>query len=55
MSNFIRKQSRGVSLPPNCKQKKFLHKLRELTTTINTAIDSLKDKSNAFSQMATNE
>lgn len=55
MSNAIRKHSRGVSLPPNRRQRKFIHKLRELTKKINTAIDSLKDKSNALSQTATNQ
>ena len=55
MSNAIRKHSRGLLLPPNRKQRKFLHKLRELTKKVNKAVDSLTDKSNTLSQMATNE
>jgi hypothetical protein len=55
MSNFIRKQNRSLSLPPNRRQRKFLHKLRQLTNKINGVVSSLKDKSNALSQMAINQ
>lgn len=46
MSNFIRHQSRGVSISPNRKQRKFLYKLRELVNNIEKSYGSLKDKSN---------
>lgn len=54
MSNFIRKQNRGVSLPPNRRQRKFINQLRELIKKIENPISSLQDKSNVCSQAAIN-
>jgi hypothetical protein len=45
MSNLIRNLKRTISIQPNRKQRKVLHKLRQLVELLEQASSSLQDKS----------
>lgn len=44
MSNFIRNSKRSIFLPPNRKQRKALHKFRELVKALEQVSSLLQDK-----------
>jgi len=44
MSNFIRNVKRSIFLPPNRKQRKALHKFRELVKSLEQVSSLLQDK-----------